>query len=66
LGFSFKLLDNLTLTTAFGYMANGDAYKTLKGYRISEGANAGDYNVNAKWEDADDSYVWANTLTFSF
>ncbi len=73
LGFEFKLLDNLTFNTSFGYMFNGDAYKTLKGYRATANiASAGavtdgdTVRTKAVWEDADDSYVWYNTLTFSF
>ncbi len=65
LGFSFKLLDNLTLTSGFGYMFNGDAYKSLRGYTVTQDA-AGNLSTKANWEDAEDSYVWNNTLTFSF
>ncbi len=77
LGFTFQLLDNLSFNTTFGYMFNGDAYKELKGYRNTltraattptvGGVDLGDrINTKAVWEDADDSYVWYNTLTFSF
>ncbi|MDR1921035.1 MAG: hypothetical protein LBS31_04735 [Candidatus Adiutrix sp.] len=69
LGFSFQLLDNLEFTTAFGYMFNGDAFKTLKGFNEtgSGGTGADAYtNGQAVWEDPEDSYAWYNTLTFSF
>lgn len=67
LGFTFQLLDNLSFSTAFGYMFNGDAYKQLKGYRWNEtNAANGDGNIKARWQDADDSYVWFNSLTFAF
>ena len=71
LGFTFQLLDNLKFTSAFGYMFNGDAYKQLKGYRHVESipgsglVNNSD-RIQAVWEDADDSYVWFNSLTFAF
>ena len=74
LGFSFQLLDNLSFTTAFGYMFNGDAYKSLKGYTVvnrnpTSAADAtvqdGD-RIKAVWADPDDSYVWFNSLTFAF
>ncbi|MDR2945786.1 MAG: porin [Candidatus Adiutrix sp.] len=61
LSFSFQLLDNLQYVTSFGYMFNGDAYKSLRGYTI----DASD-NVEAVWDDPEDSYVWYNTLSFSF
>ncbi|MDR1044544.1 MAG: hypothetical protein LBP33_05425, partial [Candidatus Adiutrix sp.] len=69
LGFSFQLLDNLQLTTAFGYMFNGDAFKTLRGYTLSATettAGSGQFQVNSVWEEPDDTYTWLNTLTFSF
>ena len=71
LGFTFQLLDNLKFTSAFGYMFNGDAYKSLKGYRVdsatvTNGQLMNGSNVRAVWEDADDSYVWFNSLTFAF
>jgi hypothetical protein len=57
-GLSFQLLDNLQLTTAFGYMFNGGAFKTLRGYTLSAtpttvGGNQ--FQVNAVWEDPDDT-----------
>ncbi|UQZ90778.1 hypothetical protein C4J81_16820 [Deltaproteobacteria bacterium Smac51] len=70
LGFSFQLLDNLQFVTAFGYMFNGKAYKELKGYRLNDNDNSGDLSngdsVEGVWENAADSYVWFNSLTFSF
>ena len=70
LGFTFKLLDNLDFNTSFGYMFTGDAYQTLKGYNtnttVAGGIPAGVDTITAEWEDADDTYVWYNTLTFSF
>jgi len=65
LGFSFQLLDNLSFVTSFGYMFNGDAYKSLRGYNYAVDA-AGNESIKAVWDDPDDSYVWYNTLTFSF
>ena len=73
LGVTIQLLDNLKFSSAFGYMFNGDAYKQLKGYNVVKGAGntsvtaieAND-SVKAKWQDADDSYVWFNSLTFAF
>ena len=70
LGFTFQLLDNLKFTSAFGYMFNGDAYKQFKGYKhidadASGALDAGDH-IRGVWEDADDSYVWFNSLTFAF
>jgi len=62
LGFSFQLLDNLSFVTSFGYMFSGDAYKSLRGYSY----NSNTTEFKAVWDDADDSYVWYNTLTFSF
>ncbi len=76
LGFTFQLLDNLSFNTSFGYMFAGDAFKTLRGYNFDSGTteNAdgaintvnGVGNVSSTWQDADDTYVWYNTLTFSF
>lgn len=72
LGFTFQLLDNLKFTSAFGYMFNGDAYKQLKGYNVVKGnGNTGNLlengdSIRARWTDADDSYVWFNSLTFAF
>lgn len=67
LGMSFQLLDNLQFVSSFGYMFNGDAYKTLRGYRYTDNtATGGNETIKAVWDDADDSYVWYNTLTFSF
>jgi hypothetical protein len=68
LGFSFQLLDNLQLTSSFGYMFNGDAYKQFKGYQLNSSGADDDTaaTLTGVWEDADDSYVWQNTLTFSF
>jgi hypothetical protein len=67
LGFSFQLLDNLQLTSSFGYMFNGDAYKQFRGYQVNGTDTPDDpATLTGVWEDADDSYVWQNTLTFSF
>ncbi len=72
LGLTVKLLDHLEFTTAFGYMFNGDAYKSLKGYKVTNrNADSGGTvrpgdNIQAVWQDADDSYVWFNSLTFAF
>ena len=65
LGFTFQLLDNLSFTTAFGYMFNGDAFKELKGYNWTVTSSSSG-KMDAVWADADDSYVWFNSLTFSF
>ncbi|MDR0882654.1 MAG: hypothetical protein LBP55_08960 [Candidatus Adiutrix sp.] len=70
LGLSFQLLDNLELASGFGYMFTGDALRnrTLKGYTVSAADAGGVRNIQAVWEDApaEDSYVWFNSLTFSF
>jgi hypothetical protein len=66
LGLSFQLLDNLKLASGFGYMFNGDALKNLKGYNLSGPDGAANRTINASWEDPEDSYVWFNSLTFSF
>ena len=66
LGFTFQLLDNLTFNTTFGYMFTGDAYKTLKGYKVTENTTNNTGQVKAVWEDAKDTYIWANTLQFDF
>ncbi len=74
LGFSFQLLDNLKFHTAFGYMFAGDAYKSQKGwtgYRAAGATSADNWGrqgdgMRAVWEDADDSYIWYNTLQFDF
>lgn len=73
LGFTFQLLDNLKFTSAFGYMFNGDAYKQFKGYDLVKTSGGSDINVlqngdsvRGRWTDADDSYVWFNSLTFAF
>jgi len=68
LGLTIQLLDNLSFTSAFGYMFNGDAYKQHLGYELSGTNNVVDHNdtISAVWKDADDSYVWFNSLTFSF
>jgi len=72
LGVTVQLLDNLSFTSAFGYMFNGDAYKQFKGYKLINGTgnnpntlDNGD-RIRGVWEDADDSYVWFNSLTFAF
>jgi hypothetical protein len=52
LGFTFQLLDNLSFSTAAGYLFAGDAL-------AMPDPNTG------KW-DSKDSYVWYNSLTFSF
>ncbi|MDR2945865.1 MAG: hypothetical protein LBV79_03865 [Candidatus Adiutrix sp.] len=62
LSFSFQLLDNLQFVTSFGYMFNGDAFKSLRGYTYNNATG----EVNAVWDAPDDSYVWYNTLSFSF
>ena len=63
---AIKLLDNLDFTSTFGYMFTGDAYKSLKGYNVSEADAFGNRKAQAVWEDAKDSYGWYNTLTFLF
>jgi hypothetical protein len=70
LGVQLKLLDNLSFTSSFGFMATGDAYRELRGYQKTVGSadagpSAGDV-VKAKWRDADNVYVWYNTLQFDF
>ena len=65
LGFRFQLLDNLTFHSTFGYMINGDAYKSLKGYRLVE-TGVGEGRIEAVWEDPKNTYIWANTLQFDF
>ena len=76
LGVTFQLLDNLQFVSSFGYMWNGGAYKSLRGYNYTPGAgpdvSAGKgqapvgSSIKAVWDDPDNSYVWYNTLTFSF
>ncbi len=67
LGVNVQLLDNLAFTSTFGYMFTGDAYKQLRGYRVTDSAaNATDYSVKAVWDDADDAYSWVNSLVFTF
>jgi len=67
LGVTFQLLDNLTFHSTFGYMINGDAYKSLKGYKlIADGTNDGKGQIKAVWEDPKNTYIWANTLQFDF
>ena len=61
-----KLLDNVDFSSTLGYMFTGDAYKSLKGYEISDPDPAGNRKARAVWEDAKDSYGWYNTLTFVF
>jgi hypothetical protein len=55
LGLEFKLLDNLTFNTSFGYLFAGDAFKV--------DADSGEYRPG---RDAQDAYLWYNTLTFAF
>jgi hypothetical protein len=55
LGLQVQLLDNLKFGTTFGYLFAGDALRT-----------ASEENGNFRWKDAEDSYTWLNTLTFSF
>ena len=62
LSLSFQLLDNLQFISSFGYMFNGDAYKSLRGYQFNDVTG----DIRAVWDDPDDSYVWYNTITFSF
>lgn len=57
LGMTIQLLDNLQFSTMFGYMFVGDAYDVVTGY---------DTNNSPQWRGADDSYVWVNTLAFTF
>jgi len=65
LGFTFQLLDNLSFNSTFGYMINGDAYKTLKGYKLTT-ADGNTGQIKAVWEDPKNTYIWANTLQFDF
>jgi len=70
LGFSFQLLDNLAFTSAFGYMFNGDAYREFKGFNLLNNGNApmvqDGASIQGVWRNPDNSYVWFNSLTFSF
>lgn len=67
LGLSFQLLDNLLFTSTFGYMFTGDAYQSLKGYKIgAPDPVSGNKKAQAVWNDSDDSYGWYNTLSFFF
>ncbi|MDR1921352.1 MAG: hypothetical protein LBS31_06360 [Candidatus Adiutrix sp.] len=68
LGLEFRLLDNLRLTTTFGYLFSGDAYRTLRGYNVGAENSAGENlrAVRAVWEDPKDAYGWYNVLQFSF
>ena len=71
IGIQLQLLDRLSFTTSFGYMMTGDAYKELRGYTIHNAASGatgptGGESAKAKWRDADDVYVWYNTLQFDF
>ena len=71
IGVQLQLLDRLSFTTSFGYMMTGDAYKELRGYNLSRNGGAGNAptdgdSVKAKWRDAEDVYVWYNTLQFDF
>ncbi len=66
LGVTIQLLDNLKFTSMFGYMFNGDAYKSLKGFRYTEAVPSTSGNIKAVWEDADDSYTWYNVLQMDF
>lgn len=71
LGLRIKLLDNLTFATTFGYMFNGDAYKSLAGFKaIPSRINGADPSNNldyaAVWRKPGDTYTWINTLNFDF
>jgi|GEM_PF-1362224 len=72
LGLRIKLLDNLTFATTFGYMWNGDAYKSLAGFKAIQsplGAAAhptNDKDYAAVWRKPGDTYTWINTLNFDF
>jgi len=67
LGLSVQLLDNLLLTSTFGYMFTGDAYQSLKGYKIeSPNSVTGHKKAQAVWKDSNNSYGWFNTLSFFF
>ena len=71
IGVQLQLLDRLSFITSFGYMVTGDAYKELRGYTIGNAAPGaanpvGGEFAKAKWRDADDVFVWYNTLQFDF
>ncbi|MDR1165933.1 MAG: hypothetical protein LBO66_08730 [Deltaproteobacteria bacterium] len=53
LGATFKILDNLTFETQFGYMFNGGAFDIP----LANGDG---------WNSAKDSFAWANVLAFTF
>jgi hypothetical protein len=59
LGMTFKLLDNLTFETSFGYMFNGDAFNIYQ-------ANPTDPAKMGSFQDPKDTFAWANVLAFSF
>lgn len=71
MGLRIKLLDNLTFATTFGYMFNGDAYKSLAGFKAlptqTSGAHiSNDQDYAAVWRKPGDTYTWINPLNFDF
>lgn len=66
LGLRIKLLDNLTYTATFGYMFNGEAFKSFKGYRPVLNTATDEVDYKAEWRDPKDTYSWLNTLSFDF
>lgn len=71
LGLKFQLLDNLSFSTTFGYMFNGDAYQTLAGYRAVGTSTPGADQTNnqdfvAVWRKPGDTYSWVSALNFNF
>ena len=71
LGLRVQLLDNLSFATTFGYMFNGDAYKSLTGFKALPTRTAGahatnDQDYEAIWRKPGDTYTWINTLNFDF
>ena len=57
-GVTIDLLDNLQFSSMFGYMFAGGAFDQMVGWDRTTG--------NPVIHDADDSYVFVNTLKFSF
>ncbi|UQZ88121.1 hypothetical protein C4J81_02395 [Deltaproteobacteria bacterium Smac51] len=72
LGLRLRLLDNLTFATTFGYMFNGDAFKTLESYKavpasVGNAADpTNDKDYVAVWRKPSNTYSWINTLNFDF
>jgi len=52
------------MTSKFGYMFNGDAYRQLRGNRAPAASEAD--GESAVWKSEEDSYLWFNALTFGF